>query len=94
MSIPKLFIDPFGNSNIFITRPEIETGNISDTLALLQSLLDDRRNVLQQQNKIRVFVNGYDDDPRELWDIAEVRAFTRNLMKNFSTGFGSATRAM
>jgi hypothetical protein len=87
MTIPKLFVDPFGNSNIFITRPEVEAGDISDTLLILQSLLDDRRNVLQQQNKIRVFVNGYDGDPRELWDIAEVRAFYRKLDEKFSYWF-------
>jgi hypothetical protein len=87
MTIPKLFVDPFGNSNIFITRPEVETGNISDTLLILQSLLDDRRKVLQQQNKIRIFVNGYDDDPHELWDIAEVRAFYRKLDEKFPYWF-------
>lgn len=87
MTIPKLFVDPFGNSNIFITRPEVETGNISDTLGVLQSLLDDRRNVLQRQNKIRVFVDGYDDDSRELWDIHEVRAFYRKLDEKFPYWF-------
>lgn len=87
MTIPKLFVDPFGNGNIFITRPELETGNISDTLTVLQSPLDDRRNILRQQNKIRVFVNGYDDDPRELWDIPEVRAFYRKLDEKFPYWF-------
>lgn len=87
MTIPKLFVDPFGKSNIFITRPEVEAGNISDTLTVLQSPLDDRRNVLRQQNKIRVFVDGYDDDPRELWDIAEVQAFYRKLDEKFPYWF-------
>lgn len=87
MTIPKLFVDPFGNSNIFITLPEVEAGDISDTLTVLQSLLDDRQNVLRQQNEIRVFVDGYDDDPRELWDIAEVRAFYRKLDEKFPYWF-------
>ncbi len=87
MTIPKLFVDPFGNSNIFITRPEVEAGDIADTLLTLQSPLDDRRNVLQQQDKIRVFVDGYDNDSRELWDIAEVRAFYRKLDEKFPYWF-------
>ena len=40
------------------------------------------RNARTKETEIRCVIGGYDDDPRELWQIPEVQAFCQRLMQS------------
>lgn len=62
-----------------ITRKEVESGSIASTLEHLHTLTDTRENALLYRESLVFQVGGYDDDPRELTEIPEVRAFFHHL---------------
>lgn len=62
-----------------IRREDIETGNLASALERLHVLTDSRENVLRYREALVFQVDGYDDDPRELSEIPEVRAYFRKL---------------
>lgn len=62
-----------------ISRREIESGNIAGALDRLLVLVDSARNVRLYRESLAFQVGGYDDDPREITEIPEVRAFFRRL---------------
>ena len=62
-----------------ITRHEIESGTIASALERLHVLTDSAENVRRYRESLVFQVGGYDDDPRELPEIPEVRAFFRRL---------------
>lgn len=58
-----------------ITRHEIESGNIASVLERLHVLTDSAENVRRYREALVFRIGGYDDDRRELPEIAEARAF-------------------
>jgi len=62
-----------------IIRHEIESGNIASVLERLHVLTDSAENVRRYRQALVFRIGGYDDDPRELPEIAEARAFFRRL---------------
>jgi hypothetical protein len=52
-------------------------------LAALDPLLADSQTVRRYQGRLHLFVGGYDDDPRELWEIPEVRQYLGALDSRF-----------
>ena len=62
-----------------ITRHEIESGNIASVLERLHVLTDSAENVRRYRESLVFQIGGYDDDPRELPEIPEGRAFFRRL---------------
>jgi len=62
-----------------ITRRAIETANLAGMLERLHVLTDSRENVIRYRESIVFQVDGYDDDPRELSEIPEVRNYFRTL---------------
>ena len=65
--------------NYWIDRKDIEEKNIGNALEFLTDLLCAREIVMSMKDKIEISVHGYDDDPRELYEIPEVLEFLRRL---------------
>lgn len=62
-----------------LTRQEVESGNIASALERLHVLAGSRDSAMRYQESLLFVVEGYDDDPRELQEIREVRDFFANL---------------
>lgn len=62
-----------------IRRRDVETRSLASALERLHVLTDSRENVLRYRECVVFQVEGYDDDPRELSEIPEVRAYFRQL---------------
>lgn len=62
-----------------ISRKEIERGHVGDAVDRLLQITDDPALALHAVDRLMLWVSGYDDDPRELGQIPEVRAFFEAL---------------
>jgi hypothetical protein len=66
-----------GDTDLLIitgSREEVESGDTTSVLGALRRLLE-RDMALQLRQRVFFGVLGYDDDPRELFEIPEVRAW-------------------
>jgi hypothetical protein len=85
---------------ITISRKEIEARDTSSICATLDRLLEDEETISHFFEKVELGVSGYDNDPRELWDIPEVKAFFLQLDNRFPywffflTKFGSGLKVI
>ncbi len=68
---------------LMISREEIEDRNLSSALASLTILLQNSASVRKACEQVEVQFEGYEDDPREVFEIEEVRAFVRRLDEKF-----------
>jgi hypothetical protein len=68
---------------LVISRRQVETCDIGSVLTELRPLLATREDAWLYRNQMAMVVDGYNDDPRELVDIAEVRAFLRALEREW-----------
>jgi hypothetical protein len=59
----------------------IATGDISEVLSSLKSLSGDRSSAMSAEGAVTLVFNGYDDDPRELEAIPEVREWFAKLFE-------------
>jgi hypothetical protein len=59
----------------------IATGDISEVLSSLKSLSGDRSSAMSAEGAVTLVFNGYDDDPRELHSIPEVREWFTKLFE-------------
>ena len=59
----------------------IAAGNISDVLSALKGLSGDRASAMSAEGAVTLVFNGYDDDPRELHSIPEVREWFAKLFE-------------
>ncbi len=59
----------------------IATGDISEVLSALKSLSGDRASAMSAEGTVTLVFNGYDDDPRELESIPEVRKWFAKLFE-------------
>ncbi len=73
----------FGLVLYSIPREDIESGNTSEILQFLNNIISCREVTLGYMQKIEFMVDGYDDDPRELYEISEVISYFNNLNKLF-----------
>ncbi|MCU0735859.1 MAG: hypothetical protein MUF20_10105 [Methylotetracoccus sp.] len=64
---------------LMFSRQQVEAGDISETLALLRRLTEDRQTAIDFCGRISLVVDGYNDDPRELFEVPEVRAYIKRL---------------
>ena len=67
--------DPIRRRTLQISRADIESGNVADVARLLRTQIRDREAAYLTRGRLRLTIHGWDDDPRELWEIAEVREF-------------------
>jgi hypothetical protein len=68
--------DPF---ILMFSRRQVETCDINEPVQFLRRLTADRQTALEFSRRISLVVDGYNDDPRELFEIPEVRAYIKRL---------------
>lgn len=73
--------------SVLIDRADVERLDIQPTLNTLEQLLHDRETVARFRGRLDIGFAGYDDDSRELYEIAEVRRFLAALDHKFPFWF-------
>ena len=68
------------------SREEVEAGDIAHAAAMLDKLLNPST-ATRAKGKLILAITGYDDDPRDLWEIPEVRAWMQALNRQFPFWF-------
>lgn len=68
---------------LVISREEVESQNTVPALGVLNSLLESPEKALAYKENVDLSFYGYDDDPRELFEIPEVRNFASQLDDKF-----------
>lgn len=63
---------------------EITAGDISGVLTALKSLSGDRSSAMSAEGAVTLVFHGYDDDPRELEAIPEIRTWFARLFEAWS----------
>jgi len=66
-----------------IPREDVEAGNIEEVVAFLEHITGSRETALTYMQRIEFSVDGYSDDPRELYEINEVVRYLGKLNKLF-----------
>lgn len=61
------------------SRRQVETGGLAESLQFLRRLTADRHTAIDFCGRISLVVDDYNDDPRELFEIPEVRAYIMRL---------------
>jgi len=64
---------------LMFSRRQVETCDIDEPLQFLRRLTADRHTALEFCGRISLVIDGYNDDPRELFEIPEVRAYIKRL---------------
>jgi len=70
-----------------IARADVESLNILSVLTTLNTLLHDEYTVRRFCGRVQIAFSGYDNDPRELFEVPEVRLYMLNLDKEFPYWF-------
>lgn len=60
---------------LHIDREEVESGSVKGTLGVLKPLIGDRASILSAEGCVSLLFGGYDNDPRPLHSIPEVRSW-------------------
>ncbi len=79
--MPISHFSPAKDQQIFVVCDSagITAGDISEVLAVLKSLTGDRSSAMSAEGAVTLVFHGYDDDPRELEAIPEVREWFAKL---------------
>lgn len=64
---------------LMFSRQQIESGDIGEPLEFLRGLTADPQAALDYCGRISLMVDRYNDDPREIFEISEVRAFIKGI---------------
>ena len=72
---------------VVVFRAEVETADVSRTAAVLSRVLADRSAVQRYRGRVDLSFDGYSNDPRELYEIPEVRRFCKKLDEAFPYWF-------
>ena len=64
---------------VVVDRTEVEALDVSRTATLLSRVLANRNAVERHRGRVDLAFHGYSNDPRELYDIPEVRRFCTKL---------------
>ena len=64
---------------LLISRSEVEAGDIASVLFRLEVFVANREDAWRYRGQMALVVDGYNDDPRELVDIPEVRSLLQQL---------------
>lgn len=75
--------DNFGDIIFDVSRKQAEDCDIDDNLKNLTFFLKNRENVVKGRGKTAISFSGYDNDPRELYEIPEVRKYISTLDNAF-----------
>ncbi|WP_374681492.1 hypothetical protein [Accumulibacter sp.] len=72
---------------LMFSRSQVETCNVDEPLQLLRRLTEDRQTAIDFCGRISLVVDGYNDDPRELFEVPEVRAYIKRLDQAWPSWF-------
>ncbi len=72
---------------VVVDRTEVEALDVSRTAAILSRVLADKNTVERYRGRVDLAFLGYSNDPRELYDIPEVRCFCSKLDDAFPYWF-------
>jgi len=64
---------------LMLFRRQVETCDVAEPLVLLRRLTADRQTEIDFCGRISLVVDGYNDDPRELFEVPEVRAYIKRV---------------
>ena len=64
---------------LMFSRRQVEACDVDEPLELLRSLSADRGVAIEFCGRISLVVDGHNDDPRELFEVPEVRAYLKRL---------------
>ncbi len=78
-AITKLTTAPGMSMHIGIRKESIEQCDTSGLLAYFEGLKGTKKSMRRSQGKVSFFVKGYDEDPRELFEIPEVVSYFEKL---------------
>lgn len=67
------------SSHLIIPKEYVNSGNISEAIEFFDRLMVTKELAYESQGKVEVYFWGYDDDPRELFQIEEVRKYSQKL---------------
>lgn len=81
MNTPRLDLRPGVSEPVvlMISRREVEGGDLGSVLSRLKIFLATREDAWRYRGQMTLVVDGYNNDPRELVDIPEVRTLLRRL---------------
>ena len=65
---------------ILFSKKEVHSNNFDRAKKQFEEL---RKAGVRAEKKLSVFFDGYDDDPREIWQIPETRAFVARLFSEY-----------
>jgi hypothetical protein len=72
---------------LLIPKSVVEQQDLDFTLSGLEKLLVNEETIQKSKNKLTVGFDGYDDDPRELYEIDEVRDYIQAITEKFPYWF-------
>lgn len=75
--------DQFSIVLLHLSAETIRNHDIATALVRLHVFTDSLENVLRYKESLMFIVDGFDDDPRELAEIPEVRAYFQTLVKQW-----------
>ena len=77
MTSPRIDLRPGVSEPVVLmfSRREVEAGDPSASVERLNALFNSRDAIWRYRGQVALAVDGYNDDPRELVDVPEVRAF-------------------
>lgn len=73
--------------NIIVSRAEVKNMDLLPALSTLRGLMATRERVIQFRDRVDIAFSGYDTDPREVFEIPEIRLFMRQLDEQFPFWF-------
>lgn len=81
ISYPKARLSPAKNELVVVefARRHIESGDIAEMLEVLKLMAATRENAELFEGRVTFYFSGWDDDPRELAEIPELRAWFNKL---------------
>ena len=81
--MPTARFSPAKDQQVFVVcdSAEVTAGDISGVVSALKSLSSDRSSAMSAEGAVTLVFHGYDDDPRELEAIPEVRAWFAKLFE-------------
>jgi hypothetical protein len=85
-------MDPFREAGVdfvtvMVSRERVEAGDITPALSALSALIESREAAQHFLGKAILAIDGYNDDPRELFEMSEVRAYLAALDEGFPYWF-------
>ena len=72
---------------LMFSRRQVDTCDFAEPLEFLRGLTADPRAALDYCGRISLVVDGYNDDPREIFEVPEVRTFIKGLDRQWPYWF-------